>query len=656
MLPFSWTEGHAFPLNHRFAFRLPFQGHQVTLFLMIPFRRTAAFWILVVVPHLAQAQNTSDTDWQELSQVPQRISIVKDEAGFSWQLTGAGSFYSMGANSFKSANQLTINGVRFAAKKALALDETRFSFIQETDELIITRDVWMDQERSAVRHVDILENKTDRALSIDFMLETDFGYSWENLHSSDGRILGTELGPRDSGVVVKFDARDGQSDVFFLIQGERAEARATMSSDNRNRELAFQFSLSLPPNARWALCHWMGQRALVDLEGIKRTFTPLYQRRRLVRPLLPDYGPPIALRNFAVRDSTAPVAKPHDPDILIALNRLLERLDFDRAGEDLLWVSEANQLSGEVFTQGNLKFQSAAGELSLSLNELAALRGGAGNGRLHEAYTRDGELYLGEVFLEDSQMKGPDGWQMDLDAFSLQTLLFRIEAEDGLLEESVWAFAELDSGDILALTGGQDSQLHFSTPWGVLLVPLGEVEELAPVALPTARHRLQLTDGCQLTGFIRKAAKLELATQRLGEVVVDGAEIALHAFWQRESYHQTDAWQEDFETDWLDTQDASHPLIWLEGGNRLSGNLKGSALHLIAGKTVTPIAPDDILMLRRTEEGILDQVPLFEIELKNGDLLTGQIRERALEVRVREVQWEIPTLHLLGFRQALPAS
>lgn len=606
--------------------------------------------VLCALLFLASSLNAQE-EWQELSAVPQRLSIVKDQAGFSWQLTGAGSFYNMGSNSFKSANQLSVNGERFSADKARSIDETRFAFEKDFGDYQIIRDVWMDLERSGARHYDTFVNKTDDPLNLQITLESDFSYSWENLHSSSGKIIGTELSSRDAGVLVKFDARDGQSDVFFLISGERSPVRAKLSTDNNNRKVEFAFKVTVPPQGKKSICHWIGQRAVADIEEIKQTFTPFYQRRHLVRPRVPEDQNLQQLANFEVHDSSAPAAKPYDPDALIALNRLLDTLNIERGGDDLLWVSESNQLTGEVFTAEDLRFQSAVGTVTLGLGELAALRGGGGNGRMHEAFTRDGELYAGEMILSDAKMKGPDGWQMDLEAFSLETLLFRVEEEDGKLAERVWAFAELDTGDVLGLTGGMDSSIPFSTPWGTLLVELGEIIELAPVPIPTPRHRLQLSDGCQLTGFLMHEGELNLSTTRLDPFALNASGAALRGLWRKDSYQVTQDWQEDFETDWVESDVTSHTLVWLEGSNRLAAEIQGKHLNLLAGKTVTPISPQDIASLRRTEEGILDRIPLFEVELKNGDLLTGQIRERALTLSVRGNQWEVPTLHLLGFRQ-----
>jgi len=610
-----------------------------------------SFWCLLILV-LAQGEKlTAQEEWQELSSVPQRMEIVKDQEGFSWQLTGAGSFYDMGSNSFKSAHQMKVNGTSFRAEKAASLSETRFSLQGNINDIRITRDVWMDLERSGARHYDAFENISGAPIKVKVELETDFSYSWENLHSSTGKILGMELGPRDAGVFVKFDPRDGQSDVFYLINGERADLTPSLTTNNNNREIIYTFEFELAAKERVAICHWIGQRAISNVENIKRTFAPFYQRRHLVRPRIPTTMEATKLANFEVHDPGAPAPKPHDASILIALNELMDSLQMQRFADDLLWVSDTNQLSGEVLAGGEFDFKSSLGTITLSLDELAALRGGGGNGRMHEAYTRDGERFAGEVLLADARMKGADGWEMDLEPYSLETILFRVEEEDGRLADGIWGFAELDTGDVIALNGGQESPIPFSTPWGTLQVELGEIIELSPMALPTPRYRLELSDGCRLTGFLMPAGDLNLGSPRLGAFSMGESGASLRSLWQLDGYKATVDWEDDFETEWAELDDTGKTYTWLEGGNRLVAKLDGSKLHLIAGKTVTPIPPSDIALLRRTEEGILDRVPLFEVELKNGDLLTGQLRERAIMLNVRGKRWEIPTLHLLGFHQ-----
>ena len=76
-----------------------------------------------------------------MPRVPDRIGVVKDELGFYWQLTGAASFYAMGANTFKSANMLAIDGANFTANVGFKQGEDRHAFEQEFPKLRVRRDV-----------------------------------------------------------------------------------------------------------------------------------------------------------------------------------------------------------------------------------------------------------------------------------------------------------------------------------------------------------------------------------------------------------------------------------------------------------------------------------------------------------------------------------
>ena len=209
------------------------------------------FAILILALALAlPALRAQDSDWEALSRVPDRVGVVKDDFGFYWQLTGAASFYAMGANTFKSANMLAINGVNFTADSGVHQGETRYAFEKDFQQLLVRRDVWIDQERGAVRHTEILKNKTTDPVSVQVTLRTDFSYSWQDVYSNSGKVIGEQLGNRDAGAFFRFTPGDGQSDVWFLAAGEKAAVRPKMTTAN-NRQLVFAYDVSVPPTAKF---------------------------------------------------------------------------------------------------------------------------------------------------------------------------------------------------------------------------------------------------------------------------------------------------------------------------------------------------------------------------------------------------------------------
>lgn len=603
--------------------------------------------LFLALPALAQDRAE---DWEQLPRVPDRIEVVKDDLGFYWQLTGAGSFYSMGANTFKSANMLAINGVNFTANAVFKNSETRYAFEANLGQLAVRRDIWIDQARGGVRYVESLKNTTAAPISIQVSLKTDFSYAWQDVLSDSGKPLAGQLGARDAGAFFRFSPADGQSDVWILAGGEKADVMPKMTLADA-RQVVLVYDVSVPANDEVSIVHWIGQRSLTDLAELRAQFDPFYNRGRLVRANLPQQQLAAGVRNFAANPDSAPAAEAFDPVALVGLNRLLDRLEAERTGKELLYLSHENQLSGDVSPGVSVKIETELGEAAVPLAEIAALRGGGGTRRrLHEIYTRDGDLLIGQGALPTTRMSGADGWEMDLNLNELETLLLRVAEIDGKPAEGVWGYAELDDGQILALADGENAKFSFVTPWGAPVVELADVVALHPAdAAASPRSQLTLRDGSQLLGFA-SGDPISLQSSRLGAVEIQGSRI--RAIWRIGSNGMAPAPIEDLRDDWDATADFASSLVWLEGGSRVAAELADAELALVTENQVTPLALAEIVSLRRTEDGILDRLPFFEVELKNGDLISGRLRNREVRIEARGEVWRVPLGHFLGYRRS----
>ncbi|MFT5470191.1 MAG: hypothetical protein ACI8UO_005315 [Verrucomicrobiales bacterium] len=598
------------------------------------------------LPTIASAQG--DDEWQQLPRVPDRIGVIKDDTGFYWQLTGAASFYSMGANTFKSTNMLTINGVNFTADAGFKLNDTRYAFEKDFQQLLARRDVLIDRQRGGVRHAEILKNKTAEPLSVKVTLQTDFSYAWQDVFSDSGKALGAQFGNRDSGAFFRFNPADGQSDVWFLTGGEKADVRPKMTTAN-NRQVVFAYDVTIPPNGEAVIVHWVGQRTITDLAEIRDQFAPFLNRGRLVRPELPQQLLAESLKNFETNPESAPAAEPHDPKALIGLNRLLDKIEAERTGQELLYMSRENQLSGSIESTQAIELETSFGSAKIALSEVAALRGGGGSRRrLHEIYTRDGEVLIGEGQMPTTRMSGADGWGMDLKLEELEALLLRVGEPDGKPGEGVFGYVEIDDGQIFALAGAEDTQLKFVTPWSAVSVPFSEIAALHPANAPSPRSQLTLKNGSKLLGF-GSAESIALQTQRLGEIQIEAARI--RAIWRNGSRGVPPPGIEDLFEDWDATAESKTPLIWLEGGTRIAADLAEAELFFVTENSVAALSPADLISLRRTEDGVLDRLPFFELELNNGDLISGRLRNREIKVEVRGQTWSVPLSHFLGYRK-----
>ncbi|MEM1295271.1 MAG: hypothetical protein AAGH89_07890 [Verrucomicrobiota bacterium] len=601
---------------------------------------------LVVSLFLLPSPGAKAESWEKLSSVPNRFEAVKDDFGFFWQLTGAGSFYTMGTNVFQSANELSVNGAKFSATAAYRLNDTRFAFEQRASEVTIRRDVWIDTKRSAVRHLEIITNRnTERAVRVPVEVRTDFSQAWQDIYSNSGKLIDARPSPRDAGMLLKFNSIDGRSDLLYLFGDERGTVRPNFRTGNSNREIVFQYNLAIPAGETVAVLYWTEQRTVTNLATAPTLFDSIYHRRGPLKSNLPPEIVPGQIQNFALPSSPEPLATAFDANALVGLNRWLEELDAERGAEDLLWISRENQLRGAIQPGQPLSFESRFGKIQLDWSEIAAFRGGEGIDRFHEVFTRDGEILVGSSNAIGTRMGGADGWEMTLEPETFDALLLKVSEDDGRIAKNVWGFAELQTGEILAIQDGMESQLTFALPWGQIRIPLRNVTQLRSVIFPSSRQQLELEDGSLLTGFLINQNALTIANPRLGELQLEPGQ--LRSLWRVGSADlellKTDG---DFDQEWVAGTDS--PTLWLEGKNRLPGNLSDQTLHVISETAVTEVSALNIAWIRRSEEGMLDRQPLFEIELKNGTPITGRLRNRQIQVEARGKQWDIPTLHLLG--------
>mgnify|MGYP000574940574 CR=1 FL=1 len=79
-------------------------------------------------------------------------------------------------------------------------------------------------------------------------------------------------------------------------------------------------------------------------------------------------------------------------------------------------------------------------------------------------------------------------------------------------------------------------------------------------------------------------------------------------------------------------------------------DIKNEVVNLVADRSVTPVNPQDVVEIRRSLSAGTDRMPVFEIELQSGDVLSGRLRERMLIIESGGKEWSVPVQHFVGFR------
>lgn len=598
-----------------------------------------------------------------LEPVPSQFELWTDAQGFSWQLTQAGSLQSGPLSYFQSAMALSVKGKPFGPQKGGRLDGgevdarkgARIVLTGEDGGIQTVRDIWFDRQRGGVRYIDSFSNEAGKeSIRLTVQLKTMFRSSWQDLHGGSGRILGgreaTSLNSRDHAVLVKYSRTDAHPDTVFLVAGEGEVTLPQISFSSNHRELTFTYELDIAPGKKAALVHWIVQRNLATPSEVSEVLRPFYLRRRLLNP---EVSRDIAkvTANFSASALPEQTVEPYSLESLVALKKAILPFGAERLWEDVLWITEENQLAGEVNDTAKVKVKTLFGDKESGIGEVAAIHGGGGVGRTPRVFLRNGQVLAGEVEAENLTMTSRDGWDMDLKIADLMFLLTHLGELDGKAPDGTGVFVALRSGDVLALGSGDDTALEVLTPWGADDVPISEVASLSYTSGTVPKYRLHRKDGSWMSVFL-SGGDLDLALVHGQAVKVRPGEVA--AIWRPEEGGEMVPGKNDSD-DWLDFEDIGAreslpvPCCLLEGSNLLHGGISMAVMHLVSGGTVTKIDPGEIVKIERLDESGADVMPVFDVELRGGNRLRGRLRERSISLKTMSRSWDIPVQHFIGY-------
>ena len=108
---------------------------------------------------------------------------------------------------------------------------------------------------------------------------------------------------------------------------------------------------------------------------------------------------------------------------------------------------------------------------------------------------------------------------------------------------------------------------------------------------------------------------------------------------------------EDF---WLDASEVPTTLrpesgFLLKGNNLVSGALEEKMITVIDQQSTVDISTGEIESIQRLLDSGDASAPVFEIEIKNGDVLKGRLQGSDLAIQYHGKVWNVPVPHLLAF-------
>lgn len=583
-----------------------------------------------------------DDSFEAVEDVPSPLLTGIDERGALWTIGRGGHIENSGNKLITQAQNLRIDDVEFKPEKALkSTTVPRWILAQRIGDLDVNRDIYFDRDRGGVRYVDTFRNLGDEEIKMIVSYNNTFRYPWFKLFTAEGREFEEKLGARDTGVFVKMSEERENQGVLFLLTGERSSHKPGIEIEG-DSQISVSYTLTIPPEGVLALAGWVVQSQVAESSEIKELRDEFY-RQRLLTDAVISKEMRGAIVNFDMTNGGVGEAEPHNEKMLVALNELSDRIGVIRTGQDLLWVAKESKLSGEL-ESGPVKCTSRFGEIDAELADLAAIQGGGGRGRQHKVFFRDGTVVQTDLGIEPLRLKGAEGWELELDVTQIEYLFGRIAEVDGKLDSEVNLFVRLHSGDVCGIAAKKEDVLHFMAPWGPFEVPLGHIESMSYVKSPSPRYRLRLMDGSRITAFLVDSP-MRLDAMRFGEIELRASEIS--GMWTATG-EVPEMRDEIVEIEDIGEFDKAACLF--KGENLIAGRLVNEVLHLVSGTTVTTLKPAEIVSITRTYEEESEVLPVFEFELKGGDILVGTLREDSLRIEAEHLAWNVPVPHFIGMR------
>jgi hypothetical protein len=608
----------------------------------------------------------------ETTEMPDRFFPVQDNSGFFWQAFGNGALVSGDAQYLQSGLNLIVDGAAFAPGKAqvrepqAGAEKTDLRLEEKRIDLTVSRDLWFDTRRSAVRVFDTFTNTSAAVKTVAVSLRTTYPFAWQSLHGTGGGLLSNDpalqLGARDYSLCVHFSPSEGRHDTLFVMGSEKGGQMAELKASANSRELTFVYPLEIPAGESRSLLHWIMQRNLPDVSQDLAAISPFIQRDRLI---VPEVDPKFHARvaNFAPMAFQIEATAPAQIKALVALNRLTDRIGFHRRSEDIMWMSPTNQIAGTVKREGSLTIDTTyTGEQEVLITDIAAVRGTAGNGRNPMVYLRDGRVLAGPIH------SGGIAWSIgattttpvapaateSVDPTMLNLLLFATGPNDGVAPAKTTHFLQLIDGSVLPIVAGADLAMDLTTPWGEEKWLWSDLVEAGQVSLPNPRLRVVHRNGSEVS------ALLTTGTWSLTTAAGTPVEIptsAIDRLWIAGGAGVTRLTGNSAGTPWIDFAEVpagqGPSTGFLLAGNQLiDAAFAGKKVALSEGGREWQVETARIVSLRRSPEPDADGI--VEVELDSGEKLSGRFSAPYLVLARNGVELEIPGNWILGYRKATP--
>lgn len=552
---------------------------------------------------------------------PASWTPLNDSAGFIWDIQQQGHVNRGTNNAFSSGMVLTVNGSGFSStQQNMTSDGREFILVGRANNIAVSRRIRVDPKGSGARWVDSFTNPTAAPLSVQIMYQTSLN-NQSQVVTERGGALGPTLSEKDRGFMA-IQMQNNYPSVMMTLVGGRAKVRPTINNQS-NYRFKVQYQLTIPAGETRSLITGLAQSNIrtppTNQKARDAMFKP-FTSRKFLRDIPRDVMRTVV--NWSGGGGFVSGERP-------AIWTLPDDLDVEPIGADVLAIGEATRLKGKV-SWDKLAIESAHGEVTLAVEQVAAIAGPRYLGGHSRVYLRDGQIVAGKLAAEKLSFKMTAGNAVAIDPTRVDRIVLGAKPDDGKMDPAAVAMVDTFAGDRLAL--GKASRLNLAaiTPWGTRQLQLDSLRWLAVRAEERAGYEVVLDDGSRFfTLFDSNSVKLH--SNLFGSIDVPATRIR---------YLTTEATPKSNDED---APEIDQPYVLVEGDQIIVGTIDQPELPLMTPAGLIPLKPGQVRSLKRDSSDVKAGQPVtFIAELWDEGTASGTIDARALPVRVGDQVWQIP--------------
>ncbi len=499
----------------------------------------------------------------------------------------------------------------------LGMDHERKNLAQT-----IQRSVRFDQERHAVRVLDIITSAMDEPQ--DLILR--YQIRWQPTvvpKLTKPRFVSSQADTKlPIGALVA--TPDSKVPALFLLFGNDAKGWKRKFTDDQDL-LGWAYTGVLPARGRVVMLHWLTFTSDVNLAAVSKLIKTLISGGLPMDDSLSDEVMK-ELANYPIPENATPTQSPAADGsraTLAWVKAFAEASHIERSDDvDHLVIATGTVVKGS-FSASKVRLENNGGMHELPLAEIAAIRGGPSQSRV---FMRDGTVSTGKLSWESATFQSETLGKLTLKPESLDQLVLRTSTADGAMpfKPAAWICDDA-GGQVMAWKSFPSKPLQATWAGGHLTLNWEEILSIHQLPPPALEHELNLKDGSRLHGWI-DLTESGLPTSDCAALA--GTPDTLLALLEGKA---------------AETKINGQTLM-LADGSVLAGNPAASVLRWITKDGEIQTKSTDLVQIKRSAT---TDALLYELETSTGTHLSGQPAEPALDwkhgSRTISVPWRLIT-------------